>query len=67
MWDGIGDFLAMGGHGPWIWGSYGAALVLFLAEILLLARRRQRAYRMIRRRARAVSGSGPSMHEGGSA
>lgn len=59
MWDGVGDFLAMGGHWPWVWGSYGVAVLLVLAESILVARRRRRVTAMLRRRAHAGSVAHP--------
>jgi len=67
MWDGIGDFLAMGGHAPWVWGSYGAAAVLLVLEMVLLGRRRQRAYALLRRRARARQTAAVGHEAGGDA
>lgn len=40
-WNSTADFFAMGGHGYFVWMSYGAAVVLMLAEPCL-ARVRQR-------------------------
>lgn len=54
MWDGIGDFLAMGGHGPWVWGAYGLMAVMIVAEMLLLAHRRRRVYKLVQWRARTA-------------
>ena len=42
-WNSLPDFLAMGGHGLYVWGSYAVTLVLMLAEPVLAARRRRRA------------------------
>ncbi len=42
-WDGLAQFLAMGGHGLYVWGSVlvtGGALAL---ELALLARRKRAA------------------------
>ncbi|MCW7537909.1 heme exporter protein CcmD [Aquabacterium sp. A7-Y] len=36
-------FLQMGGQGPYVWGSYGAALVLLVGEAVALYRRARRA------------------------
>lgn len=36
MWTSVGDFLAMGGHGLYVWSSYGAALLLVLFELFRL-------------------------------
>jgi heme exporter protein D len=40
-WGSLDNFLAMGGYGLYVWGSYGVTLSLMLAEIVLLARRRR--------------------------
>lgn len=42
IWHSVSDFVAMGGYGLYVWGSYGVAAVVLLAEPLL-ARRRYRA------------------------
>jgi heme exporter protein D len=49
-WGSAAEFFAMGGHGPFIWGSYAVTALLMLAEPVLAARRHARA-----RRALAVS------------
>jgi len=40
-WGSLDNFLAMGGYGLYVWGSYGVTLALIAAEIVLLARRRR--------------------------
>ena len=50
-WTSVGEFLAMGGHGLYVWGSFGACLLLMVAEPIL-ARRRQSAVRETLRRER---------------
>ncbi len=35
-WASWNDFVAMGGYGLYVWGSYGVTLVLMVIEILLL-------------------------------
>jgi heme exporter protein D len=42
-WNSFEEFIHMGGYGLYVWGSYGATLVLMLVEPVLAARRRQRA------------------------
>jgi heme exporter protein D len=42
-WGSFDNFLAMGGYGLYVWGSYGVTLVLVAAELILLARRRRNA------------------------
>jgi len=37
----LADFFAMGGYGFYIWGSYGLAVVLIIAEVMLVRRRRR--------------------------
>ena len=43
IWGSLDNFFAMGGYGLYVWGSYGVTLVLFAAELILLARRRRNA------------------------
>jgi heme exporter protein D len=42
-WGSFDNFLAMGGYGLYVWGSYVVALALVAAELALLARRRRNA------------------------
>ncbi len=44
-WNSAADFFAMGGYGLYVWGSYGAALLLMTIEPLLTRRRLQHALR----------------------
>jgi len=44
-WHSASDFFAMGGYGLYVWGSYGAALLLMVAEPLLARRRHREALR----------------------
>ena len=46
------EYLAMGGHGFYIWGSYGVALLLLIIELFLLRRRRITQAAKLRRLAR---------------
>ena len=43
QWNSAAEFFAMGGYGLYVWGSYGVALVLMLAEPVLAALRHRRA------------------------
>ena len=43
-WNSFADFVAMGGYGLYVWGSYGVTLVLMVGEGLL-ARHRVKAAR----------------------
>jgi heme exporter protein D len=42
-WNSFSDFIHMGGYGLYVWGSYGAALVLMLIEPALAAQRHRRS------------------------
>ena len=42
-WNSFADFVHMGGYGLYVWGSYGAALVVMLIEPLLAVQRRRTA------------------------
>ena len=39
QWNSVGEFLAMGGYGLYVWGSFGACALLMIAEPLLARRR----------------------------
>jgi len=43
QWSSASEFFAMGGHGLYVWGSYGVAAVLMLVEPWLASRRRSLA------------------------
>ena len=38
-WGSLDNFLAMGGFGLYVWGSYAVTLALMITEIVLLSRR----------------------------
>jgi heme exporter protein D len=40
---GMSEFFAMGGYGPFVWGSYAVAAVLIAAEIVAVHARLKRA------------------------
>ena len=42
-WESLPDFIAMGGYGGYIWGSYGVTALIFVAEIVLAMHRRRAA------------------------
>ncbi len=46
-WNSIGEFIAMGGYGGYVWGAYGVTFALLAAELVQLrarsAQARQRA------------------------
>jgi heme exporter protein D len=41
-WSSVNEFLAMGGYGFYVWGSYGVTAVCVAMEILSLRNRRKR-------------------------
>ncbi|HBP0978948.1 heme exporter protein CcmD [Comamonas sp. Y6] len=47
-WSSVGEFLAMGGYGVYVWGSVLTTVVLLAAEWRLLGRRRTTALSRIR-------------------
>ncbi|MBW8362947.1 MAG: heme exporter protein CcmD [Rhizobium sp.] len=47
-WKSLGDFIAMGGYGFYVWGAYLVTAALITAEILML-RLRRRAVEKARR------------------
>jgi heme exporter protein D len=42
-WPSWGDFWAMGGYAPFVWGSYGVTVLAIVVEIWLVRQRRFRA------------------------
>jgi heme exporter protein D len=40
-WGSWQNFLAMGGYGLYVWGSYGVTLIVLIAEIVALITRRR--------------------------
>ncbi|HKW36228.1 MAG TPA: heme exporter protein CcmD [Burkholderiales bacterium] len=47
-WGSLDNFLAMGGYGLYVWGSYMVTLALLVVELVLLGRRRRSAVERIR-------------------
>jgi heme exporter protein D len=52
-WNSAAEFFAMGGYALYVWGSFGACLVVFVAEPLLIRQRHNQAVRTLRRQAAA--------------
>jgi heme exporter protein D len=48
----MSEFFAMGGHGFYVWGSYGLTALFMITEVILVARSKktvlQRLSRMVR-------------------
>ena len=55
-WGSPQDFLAMGGYGVYVWGSYAVATACIVAELWFLGRRRRTLMRALSRK----SGDGGS-------
>ena len=47
-WGSLDNFLAMGGYGLYVWGSYAVTLVVIVVELILLAKRKRNAVERIR-------------------
>lgn len=44
-WHSMAEFLAMGGRGAFVWGSYGVSFLLIAMELYVLIRRRRQSLR----------------------
>jgi heme exporter protein D len=55
QWHSLGEFLAMGGYGPYVWGSVGACALAMLIEPVLLRRQHRRLRQALRRQQRATA------------
>lgn len=50
------EFWTMGGYAPYVWGSYGAAALLFATELIRLRGRRRAVLQRLRRMRRIGAG-----------
>jgi heme exporter protein D len=48
-WNSLDDFLAMGGYGLYVWGSFGVTALTMAIEPLLIRKRRNDILRTLRR------------------
>ena len=46
-WNSLSDFIAMGGYGLYVWGSYALAFAFMMIEPWLAARRHRQALRAL--------------------
>lgn len=46
-WESLSDFLAMGGYGFYVWGSYLVAVICILGESLLVNRRYRTLHKLL--------------------
>jgi heme exporter protein D len=52
-WNSFADFIAMGGYGGYVWGSFGLTALILALEPILVARRRSQTIARLKRQARA--------------
>lgn len=49
-WQSFSDFIAMGGYAGYVWGAIGVTVLLMVAEVWLLGRRKNKLFARLRRR-----------------
>lgn len=52
-WNSFSDFLAMGGYGLYVWGSFGATVLIMAVEPIVVARNRKTTIARLKRQMRA--------------
>ena len=52
-WNSFSDFLAMGGYGFYVWGSFGMTVLIMLIEPIAVARNRKITIARLKRQLRA--------------
>jgi heme exporter protein D len=52
-WNSFGEFLAMGGYGLYVWGSFGVTALIMAIEPILVARNRKNTIARLKRQLRA--------------
>ena len=52
-WNSFSDFLAMGGYGLYVWGSFGATVLIMAIEPIVVARNRKTTIARLKRQLRA--------------
>ena len=52
-WDSLSDFLAMGHHGLYVWGSFGVTALIMTIEPIMVARNRKTTIARLKRQMRA--------------
>ncbi len=52
-WNSFSDFLAMGGYGLYVWGSFGATVLIMAIEPIVVARNRKTTIARLKRQMRA--------------
>ena len=54
-WNSFSDFLAMGGYGLYVWGSFGVTAAIMVCEPIAAARHRKTTLSRLKRQLRAES------------
>jgi heme exporter protein D len=54
-WNSFSDFLAMGGYGFYVWGSFGVTALIMAVEPILVVRNRKSTITRLKRQMRADS------------
>ena len=52
-WNSFADFIAMGGYGFYVWGSFGATALIMAIEPIVVARNRKNTIARLKRQLRA--------------
>ena len=56
-WNSLSDFLAMGGYGLYVWGSFGVTVLIMTVEPIVVARNQNATKARLKRQIRAESRS----------
>ena len=56
-WNSFSDFLAMGGYGLYVWGSFGVNVLIMAIEPIVVARNQNATKARLKRQIRAESRS----------
>jgi len=64
QWHSVGEFFAMGGYAPYVWGSVGACALGMLAEPWLLRRQHRQMVKALRLRQRGRRAAQVAAHAG---
>ena len=52
-WNSFSDFLAMGGYGLYVWGSFGVTVLIMVVEPIMVASNRKATITRLQRQMRA--------------
>jgi heme exporter protein D len=53
-WNSFSEFLAMGGYGVYVWGSFGVNALIMIVEPIMAVRRRKSLVARLKRQSRAA-------------